>query len=163
MTATLAALVFIPLIFIKGKAADLPRGTVFDAYTKTSTTVTLDDGGVPRQTIDLSNKVGPRLEVEILYDELSASEKPNHFYFAIKAPVEATGEFFIDTVNGKKIEALALETEASNVTEGIQNLRAKIDIKKLGKEFKKGINSFEVGTVLDGERLAKEVVLDIQF
>ncbi len=103
LTATLAALVFLPLIFMKGKAAELPRGTVFDAFTKTETTIETANLGNVGPRLNLSKAMGPRLEVEVLYDELAASDKPEDFAMLMKAPVGSTGKFVIDSVNGVKV------------------------------------------------------------
>lgn len=163
LTATLAALVFLPLIFIKGKSADLPRGTVFDAFTKRETLVETADLGDVGPRLDLSKSIGPRLEVQVLYDELAASEKPENFVLEMRAPVGSTGEFVIDSVNGVKIDALAVESKSTGVVADVETWRGEIEIKKLGKEFKKGINTFGLATEVNGERLSDEVVLDIQF
>lgn len=163
LTATLAALVFLPLIFMKGKAAELPRGTVFDAFTKTNTTVETANLGNVGPRLNLSKSMGPRLEVEVLYDELAASEKPEKFAMLMKAPVGSTGKFVVDTINGVKVEALSIESKSMGVVADAETWRGEIEIKKLGKEFKKGINTFGVATEVNGERMDDEVVLDIQF
>lgn len=162
LTATLAAFVFLPLIFIKGKSAELPRGTVFDAYTKQTTTVELKDLQAAGPKLNLSQSLGPKLSVAVLYDELANVDKPEKFAFSIKAPKTAQGPFVIDKVNGVAVEPHTLESTAKGVESGLSLWRGEIEIKKLGKEFKKGINSFEIATTIDGERVAEEVVLDIQ-
>ena len=65
MTATLAAIVFIPLTFIIGKSAELPRGTVFDAYTKRRVVIDTLAENIPEQSIDISKALGPKLEIEV--------------------------------------------------------------------------------------------------
>ncbi len=163
LTATLAAVVFLPLIFIKGKAADLPRGTVFDAYSKQNLTIDAAAQKKAQRSINLSGSMAPRLEVEVLYDELGASERPESFAFSIKAPTAANGDFAVDTINNVKVEPLKLKTQSVAVDGGVTNWRGEIDIKDLGKDFKKGINTFEIATTVNGERVGEEVVLDIQF
>lgn len=163
LTATLAAVVFLPLIFIKGKSAELPRGTVFDAYTKQNVEIDVSNQKAPKRSINLGGAAGPRLGVEVLYAELEAAEKPEQFAFTITGPTAANGRFEIDTVNNVKIKPLALTTSIVSTEGEMSTWRGEIEIKKLGKEFKKGINSFEIATTLDSERVAEEVVLDIQF
>lgn len=163
LTATLAALVFLPLIFIKGKAAELPRGTVFDAYTKQATTIALSELKNIGPKLNLSGSIGPRLDVAVLYDELEKAEKPEKFAFSIKSPKSAQGPFSIDKLNGVAIEPLPLDAKSTGTEGDVATWRGEVEIKKLGKEFKKGINTFEVATTIEGERVAKEVVLDIQI
>jgi hypothetical protein len=163
LTATLAAIVFLPLIFMKGKAAELPRGTVFDAYAKQNVNIDVSGQKSAGQSINLSGSIGPRLQVEVLYDELTAVEKPEKFAFSITAPNTVNDKFVIDTINNVKVEPLALETKSTLVDGDATTWRAEIEIKKLGKEFKKGINTFEVASSVGGERVSEEVVLDIQF
>jgi|GEM_PF-804415 len=163
LTATLAGIVFLPLIFIKGKSASLPRGTVFDAYTKRRTMIDLGEQITPSQSINLSGVMGPMLEVEVLYDELTAAEDPEYFAFAIKAPVGSGGKFVIDTVNHVQIDELELKTESTGKENEQEQWRGEVKIKKLGKQFKKGINTFEIVTIINGERVSQEVVLDIQI
>jgi hypothetical protein len=163
LTATLAAVVFLPLIFIKGKSADLPRGTVFDAYAKQNIDIDVSGQKKAGQIINLSGAVGPRLQVDVLYDELTAVEKPEMFAFSITAPTAANGNFAIDTINNAKIDPLKLET-TSEIVEGDKSTwRGEVKIKDLGKDFKKGINTFEIASTINGERVGEEVILDIQF
>lgn len=164
LSATLAAVVFLPLIFLKGSSADLPRGTVFDAYTKRRIDVDITPTEKPSRSLNLTGVLPPALEVEVLYDELEATEKPKNFAFSIKSPAGTTGEFTIDVVNGTSIEdELVVEVQQIGQEENLDHWRGEVSIKKLGKEFKKGINTFEVAAVVDDERIASEVTLDVQF
>jgi hypothetical protein len=163
LTATLAGIVFLPLIFMKGKSANLPRGTVFDAYTKRRVTINLGDQITPSQSVNLSGIMGPSLDVEVLYDELTSTDKPKYFSFAITAPVGSAGVFVVDTVNHVRVDEIGLETELTGEIDDREHWQGTVKIKKLGKVFKKGINTFEIVTTIDGERVSKEVVLDIQI
>ncbi|MDH3926000.1 MAG: hypothetical protein OET41_15495, partial [Xanthomonadales bacterium] len=70
---TLGVLLIIP-IFIPGEAAELPSGTIFDAYVEKDWNVAT--AGVPRvETIDLSY-LEPDIEAELLYAKLAEEEKP---------------------------------------------------------------------------------------
>lgn len=124
----------------------------------------MDGAGAPVQSFNLSGVLVKRLDVEVLYDELQADDKPEVFAFAIKAPAEITGDFFIDVVNDEPIKE-KLELNATKTgSEGERDIwRGEIKIKKLGEAFKKGINTFEIATNLDGDRIGEEVILDIQM
>ncbi len=106
--------------------------------------------------------MGPRLSVTVLYDELSNADMPEKFVFSIKAPNSAKGPFIIDRINGVAVEPHSLEISSTGAEGELSLWRGEIEIKKLGKEFKKGINTFDVATTIDGDRIAEEVVLDIQ-
>lgn len=163
LSASLAAFVFLPLIFIKGKAARLPRGMVFDAYIDRATEVDVPGPEKPVRSIDLSSYSEEGLYVEILYDELKAVEKPEVFPFDIQAPSGNSGEFQIDTINGRSIKPIPLEASQTGTKGELEFWRGEVEIKKLVKKLKKGINTFEISTVIDGQRVAYEIVLDIQI
>jgi hypothetical protein len=163
LVASLAGIVFLPLIFIKGKAAKLPSGTVFDAYIDRTVTVEVPGYKKSGRSIDLTSVLGQSFYAEVLYDELEAVEKPKVFSFAIQAPVGNSGEFIIDKVNGETIKALKLTANLTGAEEGMEFWHGEVDIKKLGKKFQKGINTFEIATTIEGERVATEIVLDIQM
>jgi len=164
LAATLAGVVFLPLIFIKGKSAHLPRGTIFDAYTKRRIDIEVSERKTPSRSLNLSGVLDPGLKVEMLYDELEATENPKNFAFAIEAPVGSSGEFIIDVVNNVQIDKeLELDSEQTGAKGEAEFWRGEVKIKKLGKNFKKGINTFEIATLIDGERIAEKIVLDIQF
>jgi hypothetical protein len=163
LSATLTAFLCWPCIFIKGKAANLSRGTVFDAYTDQSAIYYTLSTGQAANRVDLSGVLGNGLTVEVLYDELEGVEKPEIFAFAISAPLENSGRFDIDRINGVAVDPISVSV-VSNGTDGDrESFRGEVAIKALGKEFKKGINTFEMATLSHGQRLAKEVVLDVQF
>ena len=65
LTATLAALVFVPLIFMKGKQAILEPGTIFDAMVRNPTDIEVDTA-VNRPVLQMP----PALKVTVLYDEI---------------------------------------------------------------------------------------------
>lgn len=165
LSATLAAVVFLPLIFIKGKSAELPRGTIFDAYTKRRTDISIDGiSARPTRSINLANIGYSQMEVETLYDELETTDKPENFVFSINIPTGNSGVFSIDVINDETIdEPLELASEQTARESDVENWRGQIKIKKLAKKFKKGINTFEIATEIDGQRVGAQVVLDIQF
>jgi len=71
LSASLAGLVLLPLIFIKGKAARLPVGTVFDAYSDEELAVAMEGPAVP--TVSLRGVLSA-FRVEVLYDKLEQQE-----------------------------------------------------------------------------------------
>ena len=90
MSASLAALVAWPLIFIPGSHAEMPMGAVFDAYTGRTEEVNLAADKRP----GVVNLAGFRdqsatIAVNVLYDELGKQAKPKHFFFSITAPTSA--------------------------------------------------------------------------
>lgn len=160
LSASLAAVVAWPLIFIHGKAAKLPQGTIFDAYTDHPAACEIPDEQTP--VISLVG-VASELTVEVLYDELENTEKPEYFDFLMTVQGDAPDGFVIDTLNGEPTEPLALEIRFSDEADGETTIRAAAKIRPLVKRFTKGINRFDVAFTRDGERIASEVVLNIQF
>ncbi len=161
LAASLAGLVFLPLIFIKGKAAELPRGTIFDAYVGLDTVVEVAQETQPR-LVDLSG-IGSDISVEVLYDKLEQQQKPKEFEFRIQVPAEVPAEFTIDRINGQPVEPIPLGILSREEREGQQVVHASVGIKTLAKQFQKGINRFDVACKGKDGRLATEVVLNIQF
>lgn len=162
LTSTLAGIVFLPLIFIKGKSANLPRGTVFDAYVDRSVTIEMEEVKNARR-INMSSLMRNGLSAEILYDDLEGADEPKVFPLLIKAPAGNSGEFVIDFVNSAPIDSIKLEAVRDTTDGDMETWYAGAEIKILGKQFKKGINTFEISTFIDGERVSTEVVLDIQI
>jgi len=162
LSASLAGLVAWPLIFIKGKAAELPVGTVFDSYTQQSTAVGFAGGAaaVP-VAIDLSG--GPALSAELLYDKLQGESKPRVFEFLIHAPADAPLEFAIDTINGEHTDPLALTVLSSTKAEDELTVNATASINDLAKRFKRGINTIEIAYGAGEQRIGAEVVVNVQF
>lgn len=165
LSASLAALVAWPLIFITGKPAELPVGTVFDTYTQQSTTVALagaDRIAPPVIKLD-SATPSAGLSAQLLYDKLQGQEKPRVFEFLIKAPTDAPLEFVIDTINGEHTEPIPLTVLSSNKTSDELTVNAAASIAELVKRFKKGINTIEVACGQGTNRVATEVIVNIQI
>ena len=160
----LGLLVVWPALFIPGKAAELPTGTVMDSFTSGTLTVNIQGKDKPRTTINLGG-IMSGFSVEVLYDLLTDVKKPKFFDFLITTDLDAPSEFSIDVVNNVEIkpielEILSVETDEENEEKSV---RANVRIKALAKKFKKGINTFEVSYVNDGERVSEEVVLQIEI
>jgi hypothetical protein len=161
LSATLAAVIFLPLIFIKGSAAEVPSGTIFDAYTRQSFLVPVAD--IKRgRVIDLSYAMSD-FHVEILYDNLEAQEKPTHFDFLISAPADAPEDFVIDRINGAEIKSIKMKTTSVERDDDTLTVQSTVKIKTLAKKFSKGINTIEVAYDKDEERVSQELIVEIQF
>lgn len=162
LAASLGWLFIFP-IFIKGKTADIPRGMVFDAYFDQKTVANVPDLSQPAHTVDLTSVMDEGFVVEVLYDELEGVKEPKIFAFAIRSPITGSGEFVIDTLNGEAIEPIRVSTIPNGLEGETKLYRGEVAIKAMGKHFRKGINTFEMATTVDGERMGKEIVLDVQF
>lgn len=157
-------LLFWPALFIPGKAAELPTGTVMDSFTVGSQTVVMGGSKQPVRSINLGSLVSG-FEVEVLYDKLLEEKKPKYFDFLITTDSNAPAEFTIDVINGSKIEPIPLAVLSSEFIAGEDEKasRANVKIKTLAKKFKKGINTFEISYFDGEERVAEEVIFQIEM
>lgn len=165
LSASLAALVAWPLIFIPGKPAELPVGTVFDAYTLQSTVLSFESSAQvpPAIRIGMSDNASASLSAELLYDKLQGQDKPRVFEFIIRAPATAPNKFVIDTINGERVEPIALTTLSSSKDGDELTVNATASINDLAKQFKRGINTIEIAYGEGASRMGGEVVINIQF
>jgi hypothetical protein len=167
LSITLAAVVFVPLIFLKGKQAKLEPGTVFDSMVSQAREVKVEDSSPGK--IRLTNLFKP-LAVDIVYEELEGKSEKEIKTLPMLLTVEGPRLLTVDgdiidsarvtQVNGNAIEPIPVSlTEATQVDESHQNARAEVDLKALGKHFTRGINRFtvQVGDVSD------EVILDVEL
>lgn len=160
LSITLGVLFILP-IFIPGKAAELPSGTVFDADVDGNWNI--DVGGAASiQTIDLSH-FGSDIEAELLYDKLESEEKPKYFEFLITVPVDAKRTFVIDRVNSEEIKPLKLKVVSETLEDDEAAISAQIKIKTLIKKFKKGINTIEITNTGADERISTKLTVDIEI
>lgn len=157
-------ILFFPALFVLGKAAELPTGTVMDSFTLGSVTVATAKSTKPMQTINLGSFLSG-FDVEILYKELAKEKKPKYFDFLITAPLDAPDQFVIDIINGENTEPIDLNVLSVNVNDEDEEklVRVNVKIKLLVKRFKKGINTFEVSYTDNGERVSEEVILQIEI
>ena len=160
MSITLGVLFILP-IFIPGKAAELPTGTIFDAYVDSNWNVDL--GGAPAaRKIDLSYMTAD-LSAELLYVKLEEQEKPEYFEFVITATKGTSTDFVIDRVNDKEISPVKLKNISERNEDDELVVNAQVKIKTLLKEFAKGINTIEISSQKDGKRSAARMIVDIQI
>ena len=159
LSITLGVLFILP-IFIPGKAAELPAGTVFDANVDRNWDI--DVGAAARiQTIDLSYFASD-IDAELLYDKLESEEKPKYFEFQITVPVDAQRTFVIDRVNSEEIKPLKLKVLSETMEDDEAIISAQIKIKTLIKKFKKGINTIEITNTGSDERVSTKLTVDIE-
>jgi hypothetical protein len=163
LSISLAALLFVPLIFITGSAAVLPDGTIFDAYSGPDVPVKIAYEVTSFPAISLGDLMAP-LTAEVLLDDFMVPDaKPELFKIRIAKQGGPPDQFVIDSVNGKSVEAMPLTISESTLVDGNAEIVATIKIKTLAKHFQKGINRFEVAFTENGERSAVETILNIQI
>ena len=157
-------ILFFPALFVLGKAAELPTGTVMDSFTIGSVAVVTGKTTKPMQTIYLGSFLSG-FDVEVLYKELAKEKKPKYFDFLITAPIDAPDQFVIDIINGENTEPIDLNVLSVDVNDEDEEklIRVNVKIKLLVKRFKKGINTFEISYIDNGERVSEEVILQIEI
>ena len=160
LSITLGVLFIFP-IFIPGKAAELPTGTRFDAYIDRNWEIDLGDSTQARK-INLSH-LGADISAELLYEKFENQEKPKYFEFQIAVPQDASSEFVIDRINAEDISPLKLKNIAETTEDDELVVNAQIKIKTLLKKFAKGINTVEISHIVDGERVAAKLIIDIEI
>ena len=160
LSISLAVLVFLPLIFIRGKAATLPSGTIFDAYTLRSYDVVTQNK--TRKKIDLTS-FGSDMSAELLYDMLNESEKPKYFEFAITIPEGAEQKFVIDKINDISVKPMKLDILAERIEDDELVINARIKIKSLVKKFAKGFNTITITNVGESDAPSTSLMVDIEI
>lgn len=156
LSVALFALVAWPLIFIKGKQAKLEPGTIFDAEVQADRTINVEE--ITPVKINLASDRA--FKVEVLYDEIDAKSKQKIL------PIRATycngnlEKLMVASVNGTDISP-SIEVKLGNVESSgdCNTRRAEIDLEKLSKHFRKGINRFELAS--ESQRV--EIVLDVEL
>lgn len=147
---TLAVVVLLPLIFIKGKQAVLEKGALFDAIVRSPVDV---------EAADLLSgpvlKVEPALTVEVLYDDINPEEKLRELPLRIISdePILTAAVISANGVVMKKALPITLDSEKDGSYLGL------VDFKMLSKSFRSGMNRFEVKA---GDESA-DVLLELEF
>jgi len=158
LSITLAVVVFVPLIFIKGKQAKLPPGTVFDATVLTPANVEVPNSQPRKITLAL---VKP-LEVTVLYDviEQQGDKKIDNLPLQIRTSGREIKTARVTHVNNAEISPIEIEIgDVSRTDADTYTATATVDLKALGKNFARGFNQFTVD--VDGE--TEVVLLDIEL
>ena len=135
-----------------------------DSFTTGAVTVALSSDQKPMRMINLGSLMSG-FDVEVLYEKLQDVKKPKYFDFMITTDASAPAEFSIDVVNGVEITSLSLEILSTDLDEenDEKSTHARVKIKPLIKQFKKGINTFEIAYGDGEERVAEEVLLQIEI
>ncbi len=158
LSITLAVVIFVPLIFIKGKQAKLESGTVFDAMVSQPTEVQVE-GSTP---VKISIGHMAPLKVEVRYKELEGKSEKDMKVLPLQLMVEGDviDSARVVSVNEKRIAPIPITGFAARPCEdGFMCVDAEVNIKALGKHFSKGFNRF---TVQVGE-FTDEVMLDVEL
>ena len=160
LSITLGVLFILP-IFIPGKAAELPAGTVFDANVDNNWQVEVG-ASTGTQKINLSY-MDSEISAELLYEKFEEEEKPKYFEFQITVPQDAPRDFVIDRINSEEVKPLALKNISENIEDDEAVVNARIKIKTLLKKFAKGINTIEIASIEGDERVATKLTIDIEI
>lgn len=155
LSISLFALVAWPLIFLKGKQAVLETGTVFDCAVQADTTLDLERSARP--VIRLGEEEG--LAADILYDEMELGEKQETLPLNLRLCGQTLESAAVVTVNGQGISQIPVEIDAKSDEGDCDTAHASLDLKRLSKHFRKGINRFEIEAA--GKRV--EIVLDVEL
>lgn len=162
LSISLGAVLAWPLIFIPGKAAELPQGMVYDSFTGPDMNIQLPPLAAVAPVIDLSGALSS-FSAEVLLDNLQDEKKPEAFQIRVKGDGPPPQQLVIDSINGQTIPPLPLEIRTTKAKPEAYTILAEIRIKTLLKHFQKGINRFEVSYNEGGNRISTEVILNIQM
>ena len=160
LSITLGVLFILP-IFIPGKAAELPTGTIFDAYIDNDWNVDTGDSP-PVRKVDLSY-IDADISAELLYEKFEEQENPEYFEFRVTTSPGTSTEFVIDRINSEEIKPLKLKNISEVVEDDELIVRTQIKIKKLVKKLAKGINTIEIASIQGEERTAVSLMIDIEI
>lgn len=160
LSVSLAVVVFLPLIFIKGKQAKLQPGTVFDAMVANPTLVEVDEE--KRRKIKIAHS-GP-LAVEVSYDKLDEASNQNKGIKSLPLRISFEGDFVpgatITRVNEKQIQPISIAVGGATLNEdGYAVADGSVNLKQLAKHLNQGFNQFTVD--VGGE--TDEVMLDLEL
>ena len=160
------SVVLLPLIFIKGRKAELPPGTVFEAYTDQSIVVEFNEEYDPNEVkAQESTERGP-FEISILYEELEKQKKPKYLSVVISVPNgKDLSPFVVSRVNGRTLkEPIEVEILKTDHKDGYCHCLTQIKLKSLIREFKKGLNSFTIESEKPGYRgTGKQVMFEVEI
>ena len=151
-----------PVLFVPGGNAELPPGTVFDVSTVNDVRIDAPAGSAKIPSINLAS-LGSRLQAEFMLDEFLAQPKQDVFRIKVSKDAALPEKLFIDQVNGKPIEMIPLTVNGVAKSDDVATGVAEVKTKTLAKFFTKGINRFDVAYMDGGQRIATEVIMDIQM
>jgi hypothetical protein len=158
---TVGLLLLWPVLFVPGGTAELPPGTIFDTYTASALTIAADVSTSSR-AINLDGLLAD-YSAEFLLDDFLGEKKPKEFKFKIVKTGAFPAEFRIDQVNDTQIEPISLKLGAASSEGDVTTVVGAVDIKTLAKHFQKGINRIQVAYSDQEQRVATEVLIEIQI
>ncbi|GMQ90011.1 MAG: hypothetical protein BMS9Abin10_0353 [Gammaproteobacteria bacterium] len=154
LSISLAAVVW-PTIFIKGKQVILEPGTLFDAEVQNA--VTIAESAAATST---RRQARMGLLAEVVYNRIDPKEKKLK---SLPLRVRRCGGLLdsasVASVNGVDIAPIDVELEAPIVQANCATADGKIGFKPLAKQFRPGINRFEV----EASGARSEVILDMEM
>ena len=160
LSVALAVIVFVPLIFLKGKQAKLQPGTIFDAMVANQVNVEVADAA----SVSLEAEETRPLTVEVLYDVLESEPQGKDEVKDLPLRITLEGDAIEDArvvkVNGTPVEPIPITVGQVSVAEdGYVTADSTVNLKALGKHFTEGFNRFtvEVGG------FTYEVILDLEL
>ena len=103
------------------------------------------------------------IQAEVDIDSYLAEEKPKYFHIDIEVEDHKPQKFTIDRINGEEIKPIRLDVVERKDSDDLLSVRSKVKIKKLAKQFAKGINRFDVAFYEGDERISTEIILNLQF
>ena len=161
-------LLFWPALFFSGGNAELPPGTVFDAYTVNDLSLRDEAGPIQATTVDLrgfggSGGTAGAVTAEFMLDDFVAQPKHDEFRIKVSRASQLPGNLVIDSVNGKMIDAIPLSISKVRSQDGEISGVAETKTKTIARYFVKGINRFDVTYVDRGQRLWTEVIMNVQM
>ncbi len=137
---------------VKGKEAVLPPGTIFDAQVKVSTRL----GGVA--AINAPAPARDDFTVTVLYDRIV--DKENHLPLQVRRCGIVIGDAAVVTVNEQSLPApIPVEILNSEMSGECVQYRARVELKRLGRQLGAGINRFEV----ESQTERAEVILAVEL
>ena len=159
---TVGLLLLWPVLFVPGGNAELPPGTVFDVSTVNELKIAGTETAPVHRVVNLSS-LSSGFSAEFMLDDFLAQPKHSAFRIKVSTDGELPTKLFIDNVNGKPVDAMAMVlSKIVTNPEGSTGV-AEINAKVLAKHFVRGINRFEVAYMDGAERKATEVVMEVQM
>lgn len=160
LSVALAVIVFVPLIFLKGKQAKLQPGTIFDAMVANQIHVEVAEA----DTTVLEAPEAKPLNVEVLYDLLESEPEGEAKIKELPLRITLRGDTIagaqVVEVNGAPIEPIPLTVgPISSAGEGSVMADATVELKLIGKHFTEGFNRF----VVEAGGMTEEVILDLEL
>ena len=160
LSVSLAVLVFVPLIFLKGKQAKLEPGTIFDAMVANETHIEIDSSVRPRLKLSQSKPLIVTVRYEELETNAQGEKEVKDLPLKIVVEGDTIEEAQVVKVNDELIVPIPISVgAASDEEDGYVTAEATVDLKALGKFFTKGFNTFVVA--VNGH--SQEVMLDVEL